>query len=62
MAYPINTASTPEFPEPLLIYESMTQNSSSIVAGEPYPPSMNGFALTASQSTLFRDQIPPFAF
>jgi len=62
MAYPINTTSSPAFPEPLLVYESVAQSGQPFVAGEPYPPSMNGFAMTANQSALFREHIPPFSF
>lgn len=62
MAYPINRVSSPQSPEPLLAYESTSGSNSSVVAGEPYPPSMNGFAVMASQLALFRDQTPPFTF
>ncbi len=62
MAYPINTVSSPEFPEPTLVYETIAQSGSRFVAGEPYPPPMNGFAQTANQCALFRSEAPPFSF
>lgn len=62
MAYPINTTTSPDFPEPLLVYESIAKSDQPFVAGEPYPPPMNGFALSANQSALFGQSIPPFSF